>query len=464
MLLAVTVLVSTGTAGTLWRQARLSWLEHNAPTLTRATITPQPVGQRMLPGGWQQQPQVALPTPNVHWYIPAPKDPQTLYGCSAAQTTATGGQQVGPLVFWYSRDAGQHWSSVRLPATKDAYCGVIIAPDASGRLILQGQLYSGCTKVDAFQSKDGGATWYAIPSLPDAPAPDNSCRVSLWLSAHHLYLSYGFTTYSGPPQNRTDTYHTSLWRSDDGGQAWKQLDASLPLGDDGAVPQMLDDGETLLLILPDFTPSADGKPPHEESKLWVSYDAGDSWEPWGNLQDLAVGQVLTEPEDHTLTPSLAHSLYLLDEAYPSSLRFRIQIAQVTDTRHWAPLPPLPIAGATPAHLGITSVLAETASGKLLVFGLGPNDHVPSDDAQASAAPKPAQQWLWEWDPPISRWTLLTPALNAPWPETCSEGCWQGWLAPNQGSDGVGMYLWVRGYFADEPAHWQTFRILLPDPL
>ncbi len=49
----------------------------------------------------------------------------------------------------------------------------------------------------------------------------------------------------------------------------------------GLLPQMLDDGETLLLSLPDFTPSAKGKPPHEETKLWVSYDAGDSWEPLG---------------------------------------------------------------------------------------------------------------------------------------------------------------------------------------
>ena len=338
VLLAVTVLVSTGTAGTLWRQARLSWLEHNAPTLTRATLTPQPANQRTLPGNWQQQATLALPNPDVHWYIPAPNDPQTLYGCSAAQTTATGGQQVGPLVFWYSHDAGQHWSSVRLPATKDAYCSVIVAPDASGRLILQGQLYSGCTNVDAFQSKDGGATWYAIPTLPDAPAPDNSCGFSLWLSARHLYLSYGFTTYSGPPQNRTDTYHTSLWRSDDGGQAWKQLDASLPSGDDGAFPQMLDDGETLLLSLPDFTPSADGKPPHEETKLWVSYDAGDSWEPWGNIQGLVAGQILQAPGAHPLTPSSAHPLYLLSGESSRSRPFRIQIAQVTDTRHWAPLP------------------------------------------------------------------------------------------------------------------------------
>ena len=90
VLLAVTVLVSTGIAGTLWRQARFTWLEHNAPTLTRATITLRPPGQRTLPSDWQQQPQVTLPNPNVYWYIPAPNDPQTLYACSAGQADSKG--------------------------------------------------------------------------------------------------------------------------------------------------------------------------------------------------------------------------------------------------------------------------------------------------------------------------------------------------------------------------------------
>ncbi len=130
-------------------------------------------------------------------------------------------------------------------------------------------------------------------------------------------------------------------------------------------------------------------------------------------------KTLLAPEVRSATPSLAHPLYLLDEAYPASLRFRIQIAQVTDTRHWAPLPPLPIAGASPERMGITSVLAETASGKLLVFGLGSDDHIPADDALQSSSFKPAQQWLWEWDPQASRWTLLTPALVTPWPEPLS---------------------------------------------
>ncbi len=176
ILLAVTVLVSTGTAGTLWRQARFTWLEHNAPTLTRATITPQPAGQRTLPSDWQQQPQVTLPNPNVHWYIPAPNDPQTLYACSAGQADSKGYLEDGPLIFWYSHDSGQHWSSVPIPRTQAASCYVTVAPDAPQHIGLMSQ-YLGliraqdvaCSQLAAFLSADGGAHWHTVPSLPDAP-------------------------------------------------------------------------------------------------------------------------------------------------------------------------------------------------------------------------------------------------------------------------------------------------------
>ncbi len=325
-----------------------------------------------------------------------------------------------------------------------------------------------CSQVTAFLSADGGAHWHTIPSLPDASIEagrNTSCNVSLWPSARHLYLLYNYSAPSGSSSNGTGTSGGSLVRSDDGGQTWKRLDENRPPeSSEYFYPTLLDDGETLLLNADHYEPPVSAKPYHEETWLWVSHDAGDNWEPLGKVDGYETLKMLLAPEARSATPSLAHPLYLLDEAYPASLRFRIQIAQVTDLHHWAPLPPLPIADATPEHLGITTVLTETASGKLLIFGLGPNDHVPSGDAQVSAAPKPVQQWLWEWDPQASRWRLFTPALNAPWPETCSEGCWQGWVAPNRDPGGAGTNLWVSAFFHDEPAHWETFRILLPDPL
>ncbi len=448
-LLAVTLLASTGTAGSLWRQARFAWLTHTAPTLTRTTLTPQAPGQRTL-SGWKQQAVFSLPNPDLRWASPTPNDPNTWYSCSAATTDAKGNEEDGPLIFWYTHDAGQHWLSVRVPGTTATYCSVLVAPYDPQRLSLvsqrMGQMSQqaiGCSQFTAYLSADGGAHWQVVPSLPEAPIQSNRfnfCSLSLSPARHHLYLFYNYAICSGPPGCNTQTAGSSLARSDDGGESWKRLDENQPPESDG-YPLLLDDGETLLLNVFHFDPPANGNIEHGATQIWISRDAGDSWQPWGNIQGLAAGQVVMDPANRLLKPSLARPLYLLSGAGIPSRLYRIQIAQVTDMHHWAPLPPLPIAGASPEHLGITTVLTETASGKLLVFGLGPDDHVPAENSPQTSDSTPTQQWLWEWDPQASRWTLLTPALDAPWPQ-CSDHCWPAMLTPARGAGETGAYLTV----------------------
>lgn len=475
-LLAVTVLVGTGNAGYLWREARFAWLRHNAPTLARSALTSGQFGERSL-AGWQRQPGLSLPRGDIHWYTPAPNDPLTFYSCSAAHITTSGSWEDGPLIFWYSHDAGEHWSSATIPQTSASSCYVSVATDAPQRLSLLSQHAdaiptqdTSCSPLTAFLSLDGGSHWHAVPSLPDAPmqADQNAhCNVSLWPSARHLYLLSQYATPTGPPNSSDWTFVTLLARSDDDGHTWKRLDGNLPPESDaGFSPTGLDDGETLLFHANHYDPPAQGKPSHIETWLWISHDAGDSWQPLGNIQGIGVQSILLPAEARSVTPSRAQPFYLISNTSIPSLGYRIQIAQVSDLHHWAPLPPLPIAGASPEHLGITSVLTETASGNLLVFGLGPGDRVPSDTEQQSASLRPAQQWLWEWNPQTSRWIVFTPALDVPWPR-CSDHCWNGWLAPGAAvgdTDGAGAYLWVMGYEGVDDngaAHAEVFRILLP---
>ncbi len=468
-LLAIIILASTGTAENLWRQARFAWLTHTAPTLTRTTITSQPPGKRTLPDGWQPQ-SLKLPPPssNVPWTTPAPDDPNTSYGCSALRTDAKGYQQDGPLGFWYTHDAGQHWSNVPIPQTSATYCNVIAAPDMPQHLALVSQYYGtaspqdvACSQLSLFLSSDGGVHWHTSPTLPDPPIQPGqrtNCTVTPWPTARHLYLYYYYTVIPSA-DNQPGRDGTSLVRSDDGGQTWKRLDANLPPGNSSAYPRLLDDGETLLLNAYHYDQSANDKIDHEETQLWVSRDAGDSWEPWGRIQGLDVGQMMMDPGKRWLTPSLEHPLYLLSGDGILSLHYRIQIAQVIDKRHYAPLPPLPIAGASPEHLGITSVLAETPSGKLLVFGLGPDDRVPTDSQQQLSTQQPAQQWLWEWNPQSSQWILLMPALDVPWTNGCSDHCWRGMLTPARGAGETGMYLTV--WHGTETGQVSLFGITLP---
>ena len=450
VLLAITILTSTGTAGNLWRQARFAWLTHTAPTLTRTTITAQPAGRRTLPSGWQRLPTFSPPDSDFAWSSPAPNDPNTWYSCSASQTDAQGNGQDGPLTFWYSHDAGQHWASVRMPGTTATSCSLIVAPDDPQRLSLVSQRLGqmsertiGCSQFTAYLSADSGAHWQLVPSLPDAPIQSdrfNYCSLALLPARHHLYIFYDYAIFSDPPGSNTQSYGSSLERSDDGGQTWKRLDANQPPGGDGYL-LLLDDGETLLLNVYHFDQSAHGKIEHEETRLWVSRDAGDSWEPLATVDGFPVQTMLPMASARALSPSAAHPLYLMSDASGPSRLLRIQIAQVTDMQHYAPLPPLPIAGASAEHLGITTVLATTPAGRLLVFGLGPDAHIPSDGVLQADDQQFARQWLWEWDPQAHRWTLLAPALDAPWPQ-CSDHCWPSMLTPAQGSGATGMYLTV----------------------
>lgn len=473
ILLAVVVLTATGTAGQFVRQGRFAWLQHNAPTLTRVTITSQPAGRRALAGGWQQQPQVTLPNPNISWYTSAPNDPETLYACSAAQTNKNGAVKDGPLVFWYSRDMGQNWSSAPIPHTRATYCNVSVASDAPQRLALISQYYgpvpsqdAACSQLSLFLSEDGGAHWHVAPTLPDPPIQPgrhSNCTVIPWISAHHLYLYYYYSimvvTKTSNTKSSVAQDGTSLARSDDGGKTWEQLDANIPPGSQGYFyPSLLDDGETLLLPVNQYDPPANGKPEHEQTWLWVSRDAGDSWKPLADVDGLLVQTALPLADARSLTPSPAHPLYLISAASMPSRYLRMQIAQMTDLNHWSPLPPLPIAGASPERPGITSILTTTPSGRLLVFGLGPDGLIPSSDQQQVDEQQFNQQWLWEWDPIASRWTLLAPALDMPWP-TCGDHCWRGWITSAQDSSGAaGSYLWVEEYDHASLGRWKTFRI------
>lgn len=468
-LLAIVLLASTGTAANLWRQARFAWLTHTAPTLTRTTMASQPTGKRMLPGGWKQLPTFSLPDPDLLWAAPASNDPNTWYSCSASHTDAQGNQEDGPLTFWYSHDSGQHWASVRVPGTTATSCDFIIAPGDPQRMSLVSQRLGqmsrsavGCSQFTAYLSDDGGSRWQLVPSLPNAPIQSdrfNFCGLTLSPARHHLYLYYHYAICSGPPGCNTQTAGSSLERSDDGGQTWKRLDGNQPPGDEGGYPLLLDDGETLLLTAIQFEPAAQGTPVQGTTWLWVSRDAGDNWEPLAAVDGFFVQTVLPWTGAQVLTPSAAHPLYLISEASVPSRLLRIQIAQASDLRHYAPLPPLPIAGATPEHLGITTVLTTTPSGKLLVFGLGPDDHIPTDETLQADDPQFARQWLWEWDPQARRWTLLAPALDAPWPQ-CGDHCWNGWIVPAQVSGGAGATLRVTGYSIDTAGdgRWETFYI------
>ncbi len=154
----------------------------------------------------------------------------------------------------------------------------------------------------------------------------------------------------------------------------------------------------------------------------------------------------------------------LDDQIPSFL-FRVRVAQVTDTSQTAKtLPPLPVPGASPDRVGVLQVARETRDGRLLAFGVDPVTGVPTEAAMNHGTGLPSQ-WLWIWDPRVSRWLVWPSPL--PVASTWGEGGYQNygatWVAgdASAGASTAGTYLWVRfdGYRDNDNV---AYRVFVPD--
>jgi hypothetical protein len=130
--------------------------------------------------------------------------------------------------------------------------------------------------------------------------------------------------------------------------------------------------------------------------------------------------------------------YLSAGSFILSRTLNLTAAEIVESRHCAYLPRLPVKGASRDHLGITSILGVTVSGKLLAFGVS-----PAADSTALRSPDEElqQQWLCSWDPHARRWTSLAPPLSVAW-NWCAGGRWRGSLAQSAASQHTN--LWVRG--------------------
>jgi hypothetical protein len=246
-------------------------------------------------------------------------------------------------------------------------------------------------------------------------------------------------------QDDPQRYGTATYLSEDGGQTWR---AAKHVSEGMGYPVFLADGTMLLAA---YT-RADS-PTAGDTVLWTSHDAGETWDPRSILSGGYSGnRILTAPGVRDLAPSLASPVYLLANT-TFSLGLRVQIAQITDDRHWATLPPLPIAGATAQHTGVTQALTVTPSGKLLALGLGPQDRIPADGQYEASLF--ARQWLWEWDPRLTKWSVITQPLDVPWPQ-CSDGCWTAYVT----RAGADEDVWLRGW--DFQGNPPFYRIRLPD--
>jgi hypothetical protein len=301
-----------------------------------------------------------------------------------------------------------------------------------------------CSEYDLLLSNDNGASWHTMP--PTFTATGDAvqfCSHGDFIVRGRLYLYTNWST----GQAESD-FHTSLARSEDGGHHWSEAS-----GDTAQYlnfrSMFLVDGTIITVRWP-----AQQEDSEDTSSLWTSQDIGDSWRPLNKLQGIVPDQVLTQFGAKSANTTSDSPLYLSVASHVPSRLLYLKAAEIVDGGHWAYLPPFPVKGASKDHIGITSILGVTASGKLLAFGVNLTADIaairsPDEDFQ--------QQWLWSWDPHTQRWTSLAPPLPVAW-KACSDGCWQAALS--QSATSQQTVLWVRGFGNEDGAN-ELYHLTLP---
>lgn len=221
-----------------------------------------------------------------------------------------------------SLDQGSSWETISGDLTRGGKKGDV--PYGTLSVIEEspfqfGKIYAGSDDGLIYRTDDGGGSWKLITK----GIPSEQWVSSIYPSTHdenRVYMS--LNAY------RTDNFTPYIYASNNNGEDWNLISASLPLG---AVNSVIEDpsNQDLLYVGTD-------------NGAYVSFDRGSSWEPFSKgLPAVAVHDVVVQAEaKHLLLGTHGRSIYkadisrvqLLDEATRSKA---LHLFEMKDHRHSA---------------------------------------------------------------------------------------------------------------------------------
>lgn len=193
-----------------------------------------------------------------------PKDPDVVYvgtgECNMRNTVSYGDG------LYKSTDGGNNWDKIGLDSTEHI-SKIIVDPQNTNIIYVAapGPLWSDSKNRGLYKSTDGGNTWQKILYVNEKtgcaditinPQNPNELLASMW---QFRRTPYSFT--SGGPGS-------GLYKSTDGGKTWNKITKGLPKGELGRIALALSPSNPnhILAIVE-----------AKNTKLFVSYDGGDSW-------------------------------------------------------------------------------------------------------------------------------------------------------------------------------------------
>ena len=163
--------------------------------------------------------------------------------------------------------------------------------------ITAGLLWAGADDGLVHVSRDGGATWTAIDSFPDAPRLTYVSRV---VASRHA-AGTAYVTLDG---HRNNDFSPYVYRTTDFGQTWTSIASNLPQWGSLYVIREHHRNPDLLFIGSEFG-------------AFVSIDGGESWSRLRGLPSVAVHDIQIHPrENDLLLGTHGRGIWVLDDVAP----------------------------------------------------------------------------------------------------------------------------------------------------
>ncbi|WP_017731368.1 WD40/YVTN/BNR-like repeat-containing protein [Nafulsella turpanensis] len=228
------------------------------------------------------QHNIGEPKLRFNWRTPvilSPHNPDIVY---------MGAQKV-----FRSLNQGDSWEAISPDLTKDLPQGnvpfsTITSLDESP--LKFGLLYAGTDDGNVQVTRNGGGSWEKI---------NGSLPKDLWVSSIQASAHEEGTVYLALNGYRFDDFNTYIYRSDDYGQNWEEIQGNLP---DEAVNVLIEDPVNPSLLYAGTDHGA-----------YISMNRGDKWHPITDLPNVAVYDMVVHPRENELVIGThGRSIYIMD--------------------------------------------------------------------------------------------------------------------------------------------------------
>jgi len=202
------------------------------------------------------------------WHVePSLTDPDTVWA------------GVEDAALFRTTDGGQNWQE--LPGLRGHGTGSFWQPGAGGlclhTILLDptdpGRIYIAISAAGAFRSDDGGHTWRPINRglksqyIPDPEAEIGHC-------VHHIAM------HPARPSVLFMQKHWDVMRSDDSGEAWREVSGNLPTDFGFAIDVHAHEPDTVYVV--PIQSDSEHFPPEGKLRVYRSRTGGGDWEPLTN--------------------------------------------------------------------------------------------------------------------------------------------------------------------------------------